>query len=115
MHYPLDYNNPFVVIAAVMLLLFFLSFNFQSKVINWLAGSVFAAYLIQESCYLGHRWIYPNMREIFTYVPDGWRILALLGVSLVFLLLSIIVDKIIGYISHWILIGYDRCCNKLTK
>ena len=115
MHYPLDYNNPFVVIAAVMLLLFFLSFNFQSKVINWLAGSVFAAYLIQESCYLGHKWIYPHMREMFTYVPDGWRILALLGVSIAFLLLSIIVDKIIGYISHWILNGYDRYCNKLAK
>ena len=115
MHYPLDYNNPFVVIAAVMLLLFFLSFNFQSKVINWLAGSVFAAYLIQESCYLGHKWIYPHMREMFTYVPDGWRILALLGVSIAFLLLCIIVDKIIGFISHWILNGYDRYYNKLAK
>ena len=81
MHYPLDYNNPFVVVAAIMLLLFFLSWSFQSKAINWLASSVFAAYLLQESIYWGHQWLYPQMRELFVVVPDGWRVLALLGVS----------------------------------
>ena len=30
MHYPLDYNNPLVVIAAIMLLLFFLSLSIQN-------------------------------------------------------------------------------------
>ena len=115
MHYPLDYNNPFVVISAIMLLLFFLSFNFRSKVINWLGSSVFAAYLIQESCYLGHKWIYPNMRDWFMVIPDGWRILALLGISAAFLLLCIVVDKVLSFISHWILMGYDKCFNQLNK
>lgn len=108
MHYPLDYNNPFVVVAAIMLLLFFLSLNFQSKTVNWIASSVFAAYLIQESCYFGHDWLYPQMREIFVYVPDGWRILVLLGVSGAFLMLSVLIDKILGVISGSILKIYDR-------
>ena len=115
MHYPLDYNNPFVVVAAMMLLLFFLSFSFRSKVINGIASSVFAAYLIQESCYLGHKWIYPHMREMFTYVPDGWRILALLGISIVFMLLCVLVDKILGILSQWILTIYDRLSITLKK
>ena len=108
MHYPLDYNNPFVVVAAMMLLFFFLSFSFRSKVINGIASSVFAAYLIQESCYFGHEWLYPQMREMFVHVSDGWRILALLGISIVFMLLCVLVDKILGILSQWILTRYDR-------
>ena len=108
MHYPLDYNNPFVVVAAMMLLFFFLSFSFRSKVINGIASSVFAAYLIQESCYFGHEWLYPQMREMFVHVSDGWRILALLGISIVFMLLCVLVDKILGILSQWILTIYDR-------
>jgi hypothetical protein len=115
MHYPLDYNNPFVVIAAILLLLFFLSLQFQSKVVNWLAGSVFAAYLIQESCYLGHKWIYPEMRALFVDIPDGYRLLVLLGISMAFLVVCILIDKILGYVSRLILMGYDRYCTKLTR
>lgn len=115
MHYPLDYNNPFVVVAAMMLLLFFLSFSFRSKVINGIASSVFAAYLIQESCYFGHEWLYPQMREMFVHVSDGWRILALLGISIVFMLLCVLVDKILGILSQWILTRYDRLSITLKK
>jgi hypothetical protein len=115
MHYPLDYNNPFVVIAAILLLLFFLSLQFQSKVVNWLAGSVFATYLIQESCYLGHKWIYPEMRALFVDIPDSYRLLVLLGISMAFLVVCILIDKILGYVSRLILMGYDRYCTKLTR
>ena len=108
MHYPLDYNNPFVVISAVMLLLFFLSITFQSKAINWIASSVFSAYLIQESCFLGHKWIYPNMREAFAAVPEGWRILVLLGVSMAFLLFSVLIDKLLSIVVNSIMKIYDR-------
>ena len=98
-----------------LLLLFFLSLHFQSKVVNWLAGSVFAAYLIQESCYLGHQWIYPEMRALFVDIPDGYRLLALLGISMAFLVVCILIDKILGYVSRLILMGYDRYCTKLTR
>ena len=110
MHYPLDYNNPLVVIAAIMLLLFFLSLTIQNKAVNWMASSVFAAYLLQESCYLGHGWLYPQMRELFVYIPDGWRMLMLLGVSAIFLLLSILIDKVLIILSCGILRAYDRYC-----
>lgn len=117
--YPLDYNNPFVVIAAVMLLLFFLSWRFESKVVNWLAGGVFAAYLLQESKYWGHDWLYPQMRALFEYVPDGWRILALLGVSVAFVLGSVLVDKVLGLAVNGVLAAYDRCqagrCKKIQE
>lgn len=68
-HHVFQYDHPIVIINACCLLLFFLSFSFNSKVINWFASSVFAAYLLQESLYLGHRVIYPLVAEWFANTP----------------------------------------------
>lgn len=95
MPYPFDYSHPLVITAAVMLLLFFLTWDFYSSTVNLLASSVFSAYLLQESTYFGHQWLYPWMEQMFTFVPDGYRLLSLLGVSIVFVLLSIAVDKML--------------------
>lgn len=40
------YDSPFVILAAVFLLLFFTKLSIQNKVINWIATSCFAAYII---------------------------------------------------------------------
>ena len=67
--YVFQYDHPLVIINACLLLLFFLSLSFQSKSINWVAGSVFTAYLLQESIYFGHRWLYPNVTGLFANTP----------------------------------------------
>lgn len=58
------YDNPLAIIAAVSLLLFFLSIPFQNRFVNWAAASVFSAYLIQESPYFGKSWLYPLMENM---------------------------------------------------
>ena len=65
------YDNPLTIIAALSLLLFFISIPFHNKFVNWAAASVFSAYLIQESPYLGKLWIYPNFGEIIANASDG--------------------------------------------
>ena len=107
--YVYDYNHPLVLLAALMLLLFFLSFSFQSKGINWLASSVFAAYLFQESTYLGHQYIYPQMENLFhQHVPQALNIAALFAVSMAFVATSILADKLLGLLSMPLLNLYDR-------
>lgn len=108
LRYLFDYGHPVVIGEAVLLFLFFVSLSFQSKLVNWLASSVFAAYLIQESTYLGHMWLYPQMEVIFVDIVDGWRIVSLLGISIAFVVLSILIDKLLGCISRPI-------CNILPK
>lgn len=107
LRYIFDYGHPIVIIEAIMLFLFFASLSFQSKTINWLAGSVFAAYLFQESTYLGHQWIYPQMEAWFVHIPDGVRILTLFGVSMAFVLLCIWMDKLLTLIYNPIIKGYE--------
>ena len=63
-----EYNHPFIIMSACCLLLFFLSFNFQSKFVNWCASSVFSAYLLQESPYFGGRVLYPFISRLFANV-----------------------------------------------
>ncbi len=46
------YNNPLVVLAAIALFLFFVSFNFSSKPINFIAQSTLGIYLLHENAYL---------------------------------------------------------------
>jgi len=48
------YNNPIVMLAAIAFFRLFLSFHFQSQVINWMAGGCLAAYLIQDQCFFGN-------------------------------------------------------------
>lgn len=97
--YVFDYNHPFVIIAAIMLLLFTLSFTFKSRAINWIASSVFSAYLLQESVLFGHEYLYPKMEAFFTHIPHGWNIGVLFVVSIVFLLVSVLIDKVFSFIS----------------
>lgn len=107
--YVFDYNHPLVLLAALMLLLFFLSFSFHSKGINWLASSVFAAYLFQESTYLGHQYIYPQMEAFFHHhVPQALNVAALFAVSMAFVATSILADKLLGLLSMPLLNLYDR-------
>ena len=56
---PITYCSPFVILAALFLLLFFQSFTFRSKFINWVACSVFPVYLIHLN-----PMIVPFFREI---------------------------------------------------
>jgi hypothetical protein len=46
-----SYNNPVIIISAIMFFCVFLTFNFRSKKINWLATSTIAVYIIQENRY----------------------------------------------------------------
>ena len=62
--YAYTYDNPVVIAQAACLLLFFVSIPFQNRYVNWAAASVFSAYLLQESPYLGKMWLYPNFGEM---------------------------------------------------
>ncbi len=60
------YNNPLVIVASLCLLLCFREMHFQSRLVNWLAGSCFAVYLLHTHAALfgWYRqtavWIYNN-------------------------------------------------------
>ncbi len=56
------YTNPILMVAAIAFFYFILSFNFQNRLINYLAKSAIAVYLIQEG--LGIKGMYHLIGDI---------------------------------------------------
>jgi hypothetical protein len=111
--YDFSYDHPLVVLSACGLFLFFASLNFQNKWVNWCASSVFSAYLLQESPYLGDKVLYPFLREVFanTYAFKwGGFVFAL-----AFLIITIVIDKLLKPLSNIVLKLYDNYIFKLKK
>lgn len=89
---PVCYNNPIVILAAVAFFLFFQTFSFENKMINWLAPGTLAAYLIQDQYYFGHA-IYESTQKITdTLSPYAGYAIAVL-ISIAFLLAAMLIDK----------------------
>lgn len=89
---PICYNNPIVVIAAVSFFLYFQTFTFTNKIINWLAPGTLAAYLIQDQYYFGsalYRFVHENTLTLSPYT----RLATAVGISIVFLAGVMILDK----------------------
>lgn len=86
------YINPFVIIGALGLLLYFNSLNIPySKAINWIAKSAFAVYLLHGSVFLNKdltfvplvNWIYENSDGIFCILHMFIFIVLIYAVSII--------------------------------
>jgi len=100
---PFRYCNPLIIGASVSFFLFIMSFQFKSKIINWLAISCLAVYIVQET-------IFPY--EWLGALTGSWapitKILMLPILSLMFLLGVIMIDKIRILIMHPLWKLYDK-------
>lgn len=74
-HEVFTYDNPLVIASALCTLFFFLSIPLHSKIINTAAASVFSAYLIQESPFFGHQWLYPAVKSLMSQCEHTTSIL----------------------------------------
>ena len=86
---PFTYCNPLVVGASLGFFLFIMSYQFKSRAVNWLATSVFAVYIVQESIFRYH-WIGD--------VSGNWsptlRVIILPLLSIVFMTVVLLADKV---------------------
>lgn len=60
------YNNPLVVIAAIAFFLFFVSFDFSSKIVNNIARCTLGVYLIHENIYISQYIYGERMATIYS-------------------------------------------------
>lgn len=88
------YSSPFVIISSVFFFLFFTKLTFQSRIVNWIAASCFAVYLVHNSPFLFHPY--------YTDVIQNWFITESLVLFLlktteliaIFFVFSILLDKV---------------------
>ena len=87
------YSNPLVIIGALYLMLAFSKMHFSSRVVNWLATSAFAIYLVHQN-----NLVIPHFSGVFQNLygtcPFGGFLLLSAGALLVIGLGCILLDKI---------------------
>ena len=87
------YNCPLVMLAAMHLLLFFSKLSFKSRLVNWVASSMLAVYLVQSSTFLWNRHD-DLVRYWFNNEPRFEFIIYTAGLLAVVLVVSVSVDKL---------------------
>jgi hypothetical protein len=92
-----SYNNPFIIISSIIFFCIFLTFNFRSKKINWLATSTIAVYIIHENNYFRH-YIYTVIIAISNHLillnDIVLMYLSILLFALLFMIACLLFDKI---------------------
>lgn len=96
------YDSPFVVLASLSLLLFFSKLKIQSSVVNWVAKSCFAVYLLHTANY-----IFPDFKAHLSQYYQSHSYWMYLMYSIVFSVavfaIGILLDKV--RILSWNLIA----------
>lgn len=92
--WPYPYCSPWVLIGAISLLFFALSFTFESKVVNWFASSSLSSYLMDGSQYFGICVWFPWLASWMMPLPLSVRYGILVPVAFVWLCSVCVVDKL---------------------
>lgn len=90
-------NNPLLIIYSVAVLIYFITFQFQSISINWLAKSSLAVYLIHEYGYV-NQYIYPVVTRSYYYMMSLYGhtmgVLTLIFLAAVLFFTCLLIDKL---------------------
>lgn len=88
------YNSPFVLLSTVSFFLIFLSFDFTSRPVNYIARSAFAVYLIHKAPLVWGNIMRPSVIYLWDTLSLPLFTLAAAGVILGFYLVAIAVDQL---------------------
>ena len=102
-----NYNNPFVILMAVFVLLFFINIKMQSRIVNELAKGAF-------TCFLFHGAFLSRLQiEKFVGYNLGVLILHQFGSAIILYILSYIIYKIYYVCSNWFIKLISRLCSRI--
>lgn len=102
------YNHPLLIVNSVALLLLFSGISFHSRLVNWMASSSFAVYLIQDN----NLWVGKTWYKLLGNTPppnNQCNVFIFIALASIFtLLVGILIDKPRKYLT-------DVVLNKLIK
>lgn len=94
------YNSPVLILMSIFLFLFFSTFDFKSKVVNWIAGSVFAVYCVHENYWFFRSQWYSLLEFQYNNNPGLIFAVILLSECLALFMVAILFDKIRDYVMQ---------------
>ena len=88
------YSSPLVILSSVLFFLFFTKLSFYNRVVNWVAASCFAVYLVHNSPYIFHPYYTDVIKHWFDTEMTFHFLLYTIGLMAVFFVFSILFDKV---------------------
>ena len=89
------YCSPILILNAVLLFILFSRLHFKSKSVNWLAGSVFAVYIIHHQNFVLYKLIGPLVLTLYGEHYSPLILILYLGLySLLIMFVCIMIDKL---------------------
>lgn len=101
-----QYDNPFVIVASLSLLLYFSRIPLKSKVINWIGASSFAVFLFHMNPHVFKQYYIPAIQTMYNNNDGMVAMLFILLVIIVTYVLSILIDQ--PRILTWEMMSYDK-------
>lgn len=88
------YSSPLVILSSVFFFLFFTKLSFHNRIVNWVAASCFAVYLVHNSPYIFHPYYTDVIKQWFDTETYSLFLLYTLGLMAAFFVFSILFDKV---------------------
>lgn len=104
-----DVNSPLVLLTSIFIFSYFKNSHFNSRIINYIAGSMFGVYLIHEDSFI-RPFIWQNIFSSKVYAGSGIKyLLAGLLFSLIVFIICILIDIIFRRLI------FERIIKKIVK
>lgn len=106
----LSYSNPLILIQSVAYFIFFLTFSFQSKIINKIASLVLGIYFIHDNEYV-RAWIYTFLKIDNGLIYSRRYIIYFIKIVFLIYISCLIIESIRKFIIYLII----KLKNKITE
>lgn len=108
------YNSPVLILMSVLFFLIFTTFDFKSKIVNWIGGSVFAVYCVHEGQYFYRKEWYDFFEE--QYLTNSFTFpIVMIGACAILFILCIMLDKMRDMVTWPIINPADSLIQKCAR
>ena len=109
------YSSPLVILSSVFFFLFFTKLSFHSRIVNWIAASCFAVYLVHTLPYIFHPYYIDIISQWFESELRAQFLLYTSTLITAFFVFSILFDKVRKMIWNCLLLILTRTNNILDN
>ncbi len=88
------YDQPIVIAASLSILLFFNKMNFKNKIINYVASSSFAVYIIHVNPNIFESYFVNQIKKLFETYNDVYCLITIFSFLVAIFFISVLLDQI---------------------